>query len=112
MIIALLMLLGVTAFVFAYKLQPKSYDVDKVTKCLKNEPIPLKKIVLIDKSDKWSAANVEKIDNWLSKIDENIPMNSRLNIVSLSGSKGEERNGERGKLREGQKDHQRRATHP
>jgi len=86
-IIALLMGLGVTAFVFAYKLQPKSYEVDKVTKCLKNEPIPLKKIVLIDKSDKWSAANVEKIDNWLSKIDENIPMNSRLNILSLSGSK-------------------------
>jgi len=86
-IIGLLMILGVTAFVFAYKLQPKSYEVDTVTKCLKNEPIPLQKIVLIDKSDKWSAANVEKIDNWLSKIDENIPMNSRLNILSLSGSK-------------------------
>ena len=85
-IILLLMALGVTAFVFAYKLQPKSYDIDKNSMCLKNEPIPLTKIILIDKSDKWSSANVEKIDNWLSDIYEGLPMNGRLRILSLSGT--------------------------
>jgi hypothetical protein len=90
LIMVLLLGLSVAAFVFAYKLQPKSYDVDKKSMCLKNEPIPLKKIVLIDKSDKWSSENVEKIDNWLSRIYENVPMNSRLNILSISGSINEQ----------------------
>jgi len=89
-IIAFLVVLGVAAFAFAYKLQPKSYEIDVKSMCLKNEKIPLKKIVLIDKSDKWTSSNVEKIDEWLSHIDENIPMNSRLNILSLSGAKDKE----------------------
>jgi len=86
-IILLLMILGVTAFVFAYKLQPKSYDMDSESMCLKSEPIPLTKVVLIDKSDKWSSANVEKIDKWLSGIYEGLPMNGRLKILTLSGAK-------------------------
>ena len=85
-IILLLMTLGVTAFVFAYKLQPKAYDIDSGSMCLKNEPIPLTKIVLIDKSDRWNAANVEKIDNWLSDIYEGLPLNGRLRIMSLTGA--------------------------
>jgi len=88
-IIFILLGLSISAFLFAYILQPKSYEVDKKSMCLKSEPIPLKKIVLIDKSDKWSSENVEKIDNWLSQIDEDVPMNSQLNILSLSGSKKE-----------------------
>ena len=90
LIILFLTTLGASAFVLAYKLKPKSYDMDIKTMCLKNEISPLKRVVLIDKSDKWSSANVEKIDEWLSHIEENIPMNSRLNILSLSGSKGKE----------------------
>jgi len=89
-IIAFLVILGVTAFAFAYKLKPKSYEVDANSMCLKNKRIPLKKIVLIDKSDRWTSANVEKIEEWLSHIDDNIPMNSRLNILSLSGAKDKE----------------------
>ncbi len=90
-IILLLLSLGVSAFVFAYKLKPKEYDIDRATMCLKKEPIPLTKVILIDKSDQWSSMNVEKIDEWLSKhLEENLPMNSRLNILSLSGSKDKE----------------------
>ncbi len=90
LIIVILVLLGALGFLLAYQLTPKSYDVDDKTMCLKNEISPLKRIILIDKSDKWSSANVEKIDEWLSHSEENIPMNSRLDILSLSGSKGKE----------------------
>ena len=90
LIILILVLFGALGFLLAYKLTPKAYDMDVKTMCLKNEISPLKRIILIDKSDKWSSANVEKIDEWLSHSEENIPMNSRLNILSLSGSKGKE----------------------
>ena len=90
LIIIILVLLGILGFVVAYKLTPKSYNIDKKTMCLKNEPTPLERVVLIDKSDKWSRANVDRIEEWLSHIGEDIPVNSRLNILSLSGSKGKE----------------------
>ncbi len=90
LIIVILVLLGVLGFLLAYKLTPKSYNMDAKTMCLKNELSPLKRVVLIDKSDKWSSANVERIEEWLSHIGENIPMNSHLNILSLSGSKRQE----------------------
>ena len=90
LIIVILVLLGGLGFLLAYKLTPKSYNMDSKTMCIKNEPSPLKRVVLIDKSDQWSSANVERIEEWLSHIGENIPMNSRLNILSLSGSKGKE----------------------
>ncbi len=90
LIIVVLVLLGALGFVLAYKLTPNSYDVDSKTMCLKNKPSPIKRVVLIDKSDRWTSTNVERMEDWLSHIGENIPMNSRLNILSLSGSKGEE----------------------
>ncbi len=90
LIIVILVLLGALGFILAYNLTPKAYDVDSETMCLKNEPSPLKRVVLIDKSDIWSSGNVDRIEKWLSHIGENIPMNSRLNILSLSGSKGKE----------------------
>ena len=90
LIIVILVLLGVLGFVLAYNVGPKSYDMDKKTMCLKNKPSPLKRVVLIDKSDRWSSGNVERIEDWLSHIGENIPMNSRLNILSLSGSKAQQ----------------------
>ena len=90
LIILILVLLGALGFLLAYKLTPKSYDMDTQTMCLKNKPSPLKRVVLIDKSDRWSSANVERIEEWLSHIGEKIPMNSHLNILSLSGSKGKE----------------------
>jgi hypothetical protein len=53
--------------------------------CSKDEVVKLKKIVLIDKSDKWSSHNIEKMDSWLSEIHEGVEMNSRLNILSIFG---------------------------
>ena len=85
-IISTLVLLGLAAFYMSYQLKPKTYSIDEHSLCSKDDVVKLKKIVLIDKSDKWSSHNIEKIDSWLSEIHEGIPMNSRLNILSLSSN--------------------------
>jgi hypothetical protein len=84
-IIASLVLLGVTVFYLSYQLKPKEYRIDEQSLCSKDEVVKVKKIVLIDKSDKWSSHNIEKMDSWLSDIHEGVAMNSRLNILSISG---------------------------
>jgi hypothetical protein len=85
-IIASLLLLGVGVFYLTYQLKPKRYSIDEQSLCSKDEVVKLKKIVLIDKSDKWSSHNIEKMDSWLSDIHEGIAMNSRLNILSIYGN--------------------------
>ena len=85
-IIASLVLLGVAVFYLSYQLKPKKYRIDEQSLCSKDEVVKLKKIVLIDKSDKWSSHNIEKMDSWLSEIHEGVAMNSRLNILSIFGN--------------------------
>jgi len=85
-IIGSLVLLGVAVFYLSYQLKPKKYRIDESSLCSKDEVVKLKKIVLIDKSDKWSSHNIEKMDSWLSEIHEGVAMNSRLNILSISGN--------------------------
>jgi hypothetical protein len=84
-IIASLVLLGVAVFYLSYELKPKKYRIDEQSLCSKDEVVKLKKIVLIDKSDKWSNHNIEKMNSWLSEIHEGVAMNSRLNILSIYG---------------------------
>jgi len=85
-IITTLVLLGVSIFYFSYQLKPKEYRIDEQSLCSKDEVVKLKKIVLIDKSDKWSSHNIEKIDAWLSAIHDSVAMNNRLNILSIYGN--------------------------
>jgi hypothetical protein len=85
-IIASLVLLGVAVFYLSYELKPKKYSIDEQSLCSKDEVVKLKKIILIDKSDRWSTHNIEKIDSWLSDIHEGVEMNSRLNILSIYGN--------------------------
>jgi hypothetical protein len=75
----------VVAFYASYQLKPKQYNIAPQSLCAKDEQVRLKKIVIIDKSDRWSLHNIEKIDGWLSEIHEGISMNSRLNILSIFG---------------------------
>jgi hypothetical protein len=84
-IIASLVLLGVALFYLSYELKPKKYRIDEQSLCSKDEMVQLKKIVLIDKSDKWSKHNIEKMNSWLSDIHEGVGMNSRLDILSIYG---------------------------
>ena len=85
-IITTLIFLGISIFYFSYQLKPKKYKIDEQSLCSKDEIVKLKKIVLIDKSDKWSTHNIEKMDAWLSEIHEGVEINSRLNILSISGN--------------------------
>ena len=84
-IIVSLVLLGLSIFYLSYQLKPKKYNVDEKSLCSKDKVVQLKKIVLIDKSDKWSSHNIEKMNSWLSEIHEGVAMNSRLNILSIYG---------------------------
>jgi hypothetical protein len=85
-IIILLILAASSIFYLSYTLQSKKYRIDEQSLCSKDKVVKVKKIVLIDKSDKWSSHNIEKMKSWLSAIHEGVVMNSRLNIVSISGS--------------------------
>jgi len=84
-IISILIILGISALYMSYQLKPKKYTIDAQSLCSRDEVVKLKKIILIDKSDKWSTHNIEKIDHWLSDIHEGVSMNSRLNILSIAG---------------------------
>jgi hypothetical protein len=84
-IIVTLVLLGLSLFYLSYTLKPKKYRIDEHSLCSKDEVVKLKKIVLIDKSDKWSSHNIEKMNSWLSDIHEGVAMNSRLNVLSIYG---------------------------
>lgn len=84
-IIVTLVLLGIVLFSLSYKMKSQQYKSDPKTLCLEHQLPNLTKIVLIDKSDKWSPHNIEKIDTWLSEIHEGLLMNSRLKIVSIFG---------------------------
>ena len=83
-IIMTLIVLGVSIFYLSYRLKPKKYRIYEQSLCSKDEVVKLKKIVLIDKSDKWNTHNIERIDRWLSDVHESVSMNSRLNILSIS----------------------------
>lgn len=83
-IIVTLVILGMSTFVVSYNIKAKQYKANPQTLCLQDETVKLTKIVVIDKSDKWSSHNIEKIDHWLSEINQGLSMNSRLKIVSIS----------------------------
>jgi len=85
-IIVSLVLLGIAIFYLSYQLKPKKYSIDEKSLCSKEKEVKLKKIILIDKSDKWSSHNIEKIESWLSEIHKGVVMNSRLNILSIFGN--------------------------